>query len=632
MLLEKKSYPNDFPMSIQVGKIINDPIHYHQDIEFVLVLQGEIILKNGAFRYLLHEGDVFSNNGHEVHSIQKSEGDNVVALISLSNRFFTQYFPALTKSSYRTYNENENDPRRDNVRKLLLMMLLDYYKRSLGYKQKCTDLMLDLIKYLNACFNLFTYRNQTIVNVDNNNVVQIERMTRIINFIYDFHAQKITLKDLAVQEHLNEFYISHIIKESTGMSFQELLGFARVEWSEIPLLDSNKSVSKIAREVGFSGTALYEKHFFKWFDHTPDSHRIRYQSLVKGPLQTENVVLFPANQAIHLIQRSLSILNSQDKSKGNVQNTKFDVLVNVDAEPLCKISPEIVASITLEDDQRLSHKLFDCLANLNCKKVKVISVGEGDNPQSATENGNPHLIELMESLAAYGYEVEIKSAASLQGIVSYGLDSIAGLVHILSENLQKKQEVIHVNLMDEGDTAVLLKGLPSLLTSCSIPKPSYYGYVGLSMLQGSLLTWGKYYSVVRLDGKSPRYVIIAFHSNDEIERLCTRNATAHETRDILDNFNDELDISFSLRNLSGDYLVTRYSMESHNNVFDYLSKLDFTNPLDQIDVKSALLYTAPSVDVYKEKATLELNLHVSLKGAGAQYVIIQKIEKECIME
>lgn len=213
MLLEKNSYPNDFPISIQVGKLIDDPIHYHQDIEFVLVLQGEIKLKNGAFHYLLHAGDVFTNNGHEVHSIQKSKGNNMVAIVSVSNLFFTQYFPDLTKSSYRTYNEFESDPRRDVVQKMLLMMLLDYYKRSLGYKQKCIDLMLELIQYLNTCFNLFTYKNRTIVNVDSGNAVQIERMTRIINTIYDRHAQKLTLKDLAEMEHLNEFYVSHIIKE-----------------------------------------------------------------------------------------------------------------------------------------------------------------------------------------------------------------------------------------------------------------------------------------------------------------------------------------------------------------------------------------------------------------------------------
>ena len=622
MLLEKCSYPNDFPISIQVGKIIDDPIHYHQDIEFVLVLQGEIKLKNGAFNYLLHAGDVFANNGHEVHSIQKSKGDNVVAIVSVSNLFFTQYFPDLTKSSYRTYNEYESDPRRDDVQKMLLLMLVDYYKRSLGYKNKCINLMLELIKYLNTCFNLFTYKNRTIVNVDSGNAIQIERMTRIINTIYECHAQKLTLKDLAELEHLNEFYISHIIKESTGMSFQELLGFARAEWSEIALLDSSKPVSKIAREVGFSGTALYEKHFIKWFGHTPDAHRALYRPYVKSPLQVENMVVFRDNQVIHLIQQNLSQLQSLDKSKDKVQYIKLDVLVNVDAIPLYKIANRFDISITPADYERLGHTLFERLADFNCRKVLLLT-GDSYCPQP---------MDLIEALTARGYEVEKRHTGSLKGIVSFGLDSVAGLVHSLKENLQKRQEAIQVDLMDDGDMELLLKGTPSLLTSCAVPKPSYYGSIGLSMLQGSLLTWGKYYSVVKLDGSTPGYVVIAFHFNDETEGLCTRNATTHETRDILNHFNDELDINFSIRNLSGDYMVTRYSVDRRNNVFDYMAKLDFTNPQGHVETRSALLYSTPSVEVYTERATQELGINISIKGAGAQFVVIQKVAKEGISE
>lgn len=636
MLLEKNAYPNDFPMNIRVGKIIEDPIHYHQDIEFVLVLSGEIKLKNGAFHYLLHEGDVFTNNGHEIHSIEKSSGDNVVALISVSNLFFTQYFPALTKSSYRTYNEYEGDPRRDNIRKMLLMLLLDYYKRTLGYKQKCTDLMLALIEYLNACFNLFTYKNQTIVNVDSGNQVQIQRITRIINHIYECHAQKLTLNELAELEHLNPFYISHIIKESTGMSFQELLGFARAEWSEIPLLETNKPIARIAKEVGFSGTSLYEKHFIKWFGHSPQAHRDLFRQKVKSPLRTENILVFPANQSIHLIQQNLSLLQSLDKSMGTVKNIKLDVLVNVDAEPLYQIAPEFHVSITTEVYSKLGHRLFEHLSRLRCKRVHIVTNEKYEtNLSDARGDGrgsDPLLIQLTQSLIAKGYEVEPKEPVTLKGVESYGLDSIAGLICLLKENLQKRQGAVQANLMDRGNPDMLLKGMHGLLTSAGVPKPTYYGHVALSMVQGSLLTWGKYYSVVRLNGESEGYAIIAFHFNDEIQQLCGRNTTVHETHDVLKRFNDELDINFSLRGLNGEYVVTRYGIDSRNNVFDYMAKLDFANPGNQVDVKSALLYSVPTVEIYKENATRELGLNISFQGAAAQFVIISKVVKEGISE
>ena len=67
MLLEKTSYSNDFPLQIRVMQVKDYPLHYHQDIELVYVLEGEINLRSGYCTYQLHEGDLFCNNGHEVH-------------------------------------------------------------------------------------------------------------------------------------------------------------------------------------------------------------------------------------------------------------------------------------------------------------------------------------------------------------------------------------------------------------------------------------------------------------------------------------------------------------------------------------------------------------------------------------
>ena len=69
MLFEKLSYPEDFPIRITIATVTEDPIHYHSDIEFVYVLRGEILLKNGYCQYHLHAGDIFTNAGNEVHSL-----------------------------------------------------------------------------------------------------------------------------------------------------------------------------------------------------------------------------------------------------------------------------------------------------------------------------------------------------------------------------------------------------------------------------------------------------------------------------------------------------------------------------------------------------------------------------------
>ena len=255
MLFEKITYQDDFPLKITIANIKEYPIHYHQDTEFVLVLKGEIALKNGYCTYTLKEGDIFTNSGHEVHSLTSTGEDNVVAVIQISTHYFSQYFPNLTKACYRTYTNKGQDKKHDTLREKLLEILLQYSIKGFNYKSECTYMMVDVIKYIDKYFNLFAFEGDVVVNFESGNQITIDRVSRIIGYIYEFHSDQITLNDLADMEHLSTFYLSHIIKNYTGMNFREFLCFARVEWSEIDLLETNKKISRIARDVGFSTTS-----------------------------------------------------------------------------------------------------------------------------------------------------------------------------------------------------------------------------------------------------------------------------------------------------------------------------------------------------------------------------------------
>ena len=148
MLFEKTIYPDDFPLNIQIIQVDEIPFHYHQDVELVYVLKGEIRLKNGYYNYLLKEGDIFTNSGHEVHGLRATDSDNVIAVIQISNRFFTQYFPQLPKACFRTYVNDDRYARLEDLRGMLLHILLDYTRRSFNYKSTCIYQMIDVIKYL----------------------------------------------------------------------------------------------------------------------------------------------------------------------------------------------------------------------------------------------------------------------------------------------------------------------------------------------------------------------------------------------------------------------------------------------------------------------------------------------------
>lgn len=306
MLFEKVIYQDDFPINITIASIDEYPLHYHQDIEFIYVLSGEVKLKNGYCFYDLKEGDVFTNAGHEVHYLTSDGKENVCALIQISTKYFSKHFPRLSEACYRTYTYKDNDRRHAHLRELLSRLVSEYCEKRFDYKKRCTDLVSDIISFIDKYFNLFAFEDDVVVNFEGANQISIERISRITTYIYQHYQEKLTLEDLSNFEHLSTFYISHIIKNYTGMNFREFLCFARVEWSEIQLLDTKKKISQIARDVGFSTTAYYEKYFEKWFKNTPAEHRKIFAPRVLSEIRQPKLTYIAASEVAELCAKELS--------------------------------------------------------------------------------------------------------------------------------------------------------------------------------------------------------------------------------------------------------------------------------------------------------------------------------------
>lgn len=619
MMFEKITYSDDFPINITIANIEDYPIHYHQDIEFVYVLKGSVKLKNGSCDYVLHEGDIFTNAGHEVHSITSTDTENIVALIQISTHYFSQYFPSLSRACYRTYSDKPKTRKHDNLQDKLLNILLHYSIKSSRYKSECVYAMVDVIKYMEKYFNLFTFNGDVVVNFESNNQETIERISHIIGYIYQYYAEKITLEDLAEMEHLSTFYLSHIIKNYTGMNFREFLCFARVEWSEIQLLDTNKKISQVARDVGFSTTAYFEKYFRKWFGHSPQEHRDLYLPKVRSDVHQEVLTLTPPNKAIALIKNSLSSLNSQKNSTSLVNNLKLEINVDIHAPSLMTVRNRLNISVTCEDYEFLGFSMLHYLSQLKPERVTLL-VTRDDRPEK--------IGELKFLLEHAGFAIEYKEKQTLRTpLVTAGNDTIALPIYLAHEKIRSKEEWIYFPLRDESSQDSVLTGLPAVLTSDGLKKPGYFAYQMLSQINGDLLCWGKQYCIIRTQSSpddSPIFYILASNFNDEICHMCTEETTAHQAKDILNEFKDEIDFNASLNLPLGLYTVMKYSLTRNHNIFSYLASFDFNDDTDFIKSISPLIPSAPELEIYQEDVRTSFHINFTIKGPGMQLAIIKR--------
>lgn len=622
MIKEKSSYADDLPVNIRITEVEEYPLHFHQDIEFVYVLKGEVNLKCGYFTYRITEGNVFTINGREVHGLYRTDRENIVALVQIDNYFFSHYFSRLSGSCFRTFTNDQNDERLDALRSYFINILLESLKKEPGYKRQIIDLVVRLISYLDEFFHYFSFENKVVVNARNDNPLSVERLGRIINYIYEKHAEKITLEDLSRLEHLSTYYISHLITEGTGMNFREFLCFARVEFSEMCLLDTNKKINVIAQEVGFSATSYYIKYFKKWFGMTPDEYRKKYRRDTKAPNIPARLLQAEPGAVSKILHKNLVALTKQPGENTATGVLTLELIVDCQADPLGSLgaapAPRCRASVLAE-----RFEASVCIAReLDVREIGVIPDLERD----------PAFYEdLYLRLAQEGIRPKPEQPLNGREFQSFGLDSVAAASCILKQGLNPACREIAMNSLidgsatDGGRGSVLLRGEDGIFTSGMVPKPSYFAYKMLQHMHGSLIHWGKYHAVVRKPGSGngkDSYCIVCCNHSEEIESLCRRPSSIEETRERIGKFTDTLDIGIRLNGIFGSHQIIIYRLDSGNSLLDYAVKNGPDRRLTEDENRVLAWSVAPKVDISSETLTGSLYFSVSLRGLEAQCIMI----------
>ncbi|MEG2199874.1 MAG: AraC family transcriptional regulator, partial [Anaerovorax sp.] len=170
----------------------------------------------------------------------------------------------------------------ENLRIILSRIMMEMIEKGNNFESKIIESTHNLIGILMAEFQYFSMEGGKFVNETKNkgNKILAGRLNRITDYLYENYARRLTLNEVAEKEHLSIFYLSHVIKTATGLSFQELLSFIRVEESEKLLLGSNKKIGAISDETGFSAVRYYIKYFTKWFGMPPAEYREKFTGKV----------------------------------------------------------------------------------------------------------------------------------------------------------------------------------------------------------------------------------------------------------------------------------------------------------------------------------------------------------------
>lgn len=264
--------------------------HIHKDYEISLVLDGNpnIITTEGTTR--LSPGDIFIMNPFFSHEITSQEPALIMSL-QISPAFFATYFPQIERTEFSAFHLSARNTPQDchAIRDYLFQLAHIYYENQDNASIKCAILINQLFLYL------FESQPHHLIADKEMQASQMKgkRMRKIMKYIDEHYAEKLLLSDIAEQEELDLYYLSHFFKESFGITFQNYLTKIRSERARQLLLLTDYSLLDISITCGFSDPKYFNKGFALQYGCSPKEYRKNFQNA-------------------HLEQQQKSVLTTQE--------------------------------------------------------------------------------------------------------------------------------------------------------------------------------------------------------------------------------------------------------------------------------------------------------------------------------
>lgn len=268
-LYAKRALLSEYPGMAAIG-------HWHEDLEFIVILHGKMVYTVNGCDYLLEEGQgifVNSRQFHYGHSFQQAECDFLCILLPL----VLLDFPAHIRSTYIT-------PLLESNRYPLCILnpvipahkqLLDYLKNILSmccnqepaFELELESILLSLWKLLYEDF-LKSPEEKAYEET-----FHLDELRYMVRFIQNHYSEKITLEEIAAA--------GNVCRSGCCKLFQNFLHASpiayvinyRIHRSMELLLNTKLTVTEIAYHCGFSNTSYYIKMFKKTAGMSPLEYR-----------------------------------------------------------------------------------------------------------------------------------------------------------------------------------------------------------------------------------------------------------------------------------------------------------------------------------------------------------------------
>ena len=285
-----REYIKKHKMDVQILSRLPKDTHFHQEVELVYVMEGELRLYVMEREYHLKRGDICVINSNEEHRIE-TQGEITTAHLFITYSLIRSVYNGVS-SFFFCNSTSEDDERYEKLRELLNQLL----KRKMFCEKEAEEEQHEY-EYLSVFYKVLGYLTSNFIKkakTDAGMSMQQKsqmRTLQINEYIMNNYNQPISLKSLADTLYLSEGYLSRYFKKIYNMSFSAYLRQVRLSHAMSELMYTDKAILQIALDNGFSSISFFNKVFKEEYGKSPSHIRNSAKEMEKKEEDMDSLVL-----------------------------------------------------------------------------------------------------------------------------------------------------------------------------------------------------------------------------------------------------------------------------------------------------------------------------------------------------
>jgi len=261
---EKTVLEPDFPFRL----FLNDgyestPHHWHEDIEIIYLVEGNVKVGIGNDLYHLKVRDILIIGPGEVHFFLKEMHPSNRAVIQFRMSIYDAFLsgtkdsrvirPMFTHSKYLTPGTEIHSLMEKQIQQLINENSEAKEGYKLIMKARLYDLAGILIRYMP--------KGEYSAEAESHQMERLQKLDNVFQYVEKYYQSNINLQEISKVAGFSLYYFTRFFKENTGVTFVEYLNNFRITKAEWHLMEEMDSITEVAYKSGFNSVKTFNRVF-----------------------------------------------------------------------------------------------------------------------------------------------------------------------------------------------------------------------------------------------------------------------------------------------------------------------------------------------------------------------------------